>query len=481
MVGDKVAAAVRGARGVRVRAHGVDGLEVDGAGADEADKLVRGVLLGEEVLGILAVNLGHGLDGVAAEDLGVVGAVRVCARDPLDECLLVQHGPDLAVVAGAGVHGLVVGAVDGNLVVDLNAGRGRVHVAPFVMELDGEVVLLLVLALLSMVMGRGAAVDGGGVGPEDGEECGDEEAVAKGALDGVVEFVHGDGLADVVLQVESAADVVFLADAEPVHSLHHASGLAVAAIHVLPGRIRRGPMSLLLPEGERQLVKRHGHIPVRHCLAHMLGMKYHAELAVLHTGHLHLTLENVLHAKLGEVVHLPDLGEVGGLKILLVENLDVLLIESLCLSLLLVEFQSGVEASVVLHIEKLIVVGLENVGEKANRGHRMLVDLAANNGLDQGVRVDAADMDVLGRLIRLDVHAHVGHGIVLHISQIVILRVDIAHSRSRRPFNPASDESFGKDVRIDGADWGVVGPGLSVDGHFEVRRIVAELRLAGIE
>lgn len=55
------------------------------------------------------------------------------------------------------------------------------------MELDGQEALLLV----AVGVDAGGAVDGAGVGPEDGEEGRDEPGVAGAALSGVIEVAEG--------------------------------------------------------------------------------------------------------------------------------------------------------------------------------------------------------------------------------------------------------------------------------------------------
>lgn len=55
----------------------------------------------------------------------------------------------------------------------------------------------------------------------------------------------------------------------------------------------------------------------------------------------------------------------------------------------------------MLHVEELLVVALEDVGDDIRCGSVVPVDLASDDGLDQGEGVDGTDQEALGSSIRL--------------------------------------------------------------------------------
>lgn len=244
VVGHDVAALVHVAGGIGPGGHGVNGLKVNAVLADKAKEAAGRVLLSLEVVGVLAVDLGHGLDGVTTVSLGDIGVLRVAASDPLGKGLLVQGRPDVGTVAGAAVDGLVVRVVDGDLVVDLNSLGFGVIVSALVVELDGKLPLLVLV-----VVDPGSPVDARGISPEDGEESSNQPAVARAALSGVVKAVHGDSL----LAKSEHGDVTneSLVDV-----------LEQAVVHVAPGTVGRAPVATLLSILADELVDGHGQVAV---------------------------------------------------------------------------------------------------------------------------------------------------------------------------------------------------------------------------
>lgn len=376
VVGDQVGAAVHVARGVGEGGHGADGLEVDAVVADDTEDVLSLVLLGEEVVGLTAVDLGHGLDRVTVGGLGNVGALVLGLGDPLGKGLLVQGGPDVVLAGSAAVDGVVAGLVDRDLIVDLDgAGLGVVAVSALVVELDLEaaaVVHVLILhvaavALVATVGLAGGTLDLGWVGPEDGEDGSNEPRVAGGSLDGVVKA------ADVVAVAVGLEHVVVVAQAEAVDISNQAHGSVLEddLVNVAPCAVGRSPLALLLLAAEAggELAHAASDLLVGDSAGNVLSLENNAELAILDAGLLDSGLVELVETQLLKVTELLDARHVRSDEIMLGEDLHVVLLELLSVALLLVELETSKEDRAVLHVKELIVVGLQDIREDARDVH----------------------------------------------------------------------------------------------------------------
>lgn len=225
------------------------------------------------------------------------------------------------------------------------------------------------------------------------------------------------------------------------------------------------PAALLAhSEGGDQLVDGHGNLAVRNSAGELVGVENQAKLAILHAGNLDLGLLDVLETNLLEVVQAADTREVGGLEITLVEDLHVLLVVHLGLALLLVELHAGVQDGLVAHVEELIVVGLEDILEDLGSGHGLAVDLAADESLSEGVRVDGTNAGVLGGRVGAGLLAEIV--ILAHVDEVLVL-VDVALARGAGlALNLVS-----KDRLNEGEDI-AVSFGVANVTHFEVKSYV---------
>lgn len=176
-----------------------------------------------------------------------------------------------------------------------------------------------------------------------------------------------------------------------------------------------------------------------------MGVEDEVHLAVLHAGHLDLHLGKVLEAEVLEVVEPLNLGEIRGHEITLLEDLHVLLVESLRLAVLLIELESGKEHRVVLHVKELIVVRLQDIGQDGGRGRRVFVNLASNESLAKSIRVDSSDVDVLGR--RVGVHLVAtsrGHG--CHLGNLFVVGLKAIRGLLELLAEKGLDQGVGVDV-----------------------------------
>lgn len=318
VVGHEVGAPVHVARGVRVGAHGVDGLEADRVGAHETHEVLPGARAGEEVVRRAVVDLGHGLDRVAAGRRGGrLRDVRVLSGalgQPLGEGLLVHGGPDGAqAVAGAAVDGPVGHVVDGDVVVDVDLGRVGVVLAALAVELDAEAALLL---LLLLPVGRVederlVAADPVGVRPRDGVDGRDEPAVGDGALHGVVELGHLDHLL-VHFLLGHLGRSQGAHGACPVHAHAHAQvdgqvlqPLALDSEAQLvggsPDTVGGCPLTSVLPVWSDGLHQGVGQGMVGQVLAQGLLVKNEVQLATLQEGLFDLEVKRVLESNMLKV------------------------------------------------------------------------------------------------------------------------------------------------------------------------------------
>lgn len=447
VVGNDVAAPVVAASGVGVGRHRVDGLEVHAVGADKAEHVVGRVVLGHEVVRLLAVDLSHGLDGVTTEGLGDVGALRRSASDPLGKGLLVQRGPDVSAVAGAAVHGLVVGVVDRDLVVHLDSLSLGVVVTALVVELDSEALLVVLVHV-----DAGGAVDGGGVGPEDGEQSSNQPAVTDTALDGIIKVVqcllHLTNLEQVEVANEALVDP-----------------LEEVVVHVAPGAVGRRPLALLHAEWADQLVDALGNLVVGQSSAERVSLKHDMKLAVLHASALDRDLLDVLEADVLKVLNSSDLGEVRSHDVALVEDPHLLLRQLHGLPVLLVELQASEEDRVVLHVEELVIVGLEDIAQNLLGAHRLSVDLSANESLNEGIGVDGTDSDILGGRVRAQVVSSTRGPLSLesHV-EVVVAHVEALRDGSSWLLELLAEKGFDEGVGVDVEHLGV-GSGTSHVAH----------------
>lgn len=171
---------------------------------------------------------------------------------------------------------------------------------------------------------------------------------------------------------------------------------------VAPGSIRRSPrLTTLKAEGGDEIVDGHGDGTVGDTTTELRRLNSELELAILRTRSLDIRVLQVLEANLLQVLQLADRGEIRSGEIALLENLHLGFLIALGTALLVVELETSVQDRLVLHVEKLIVVSLEDILEDFGAGDAVTVKVTAEQGFGDGVGVGSADADILGGRVRL--------------------------------------------------------------------------------
>ena len=182
VIGDDVGADVvlTSARGPRD--HGMNGLVAEAVSDDEGENCLCGATARVIVEWRLIGNLRNGCDGITVCRPSDIGLVRCDTRGPLCVRLLVDSGPNLAIIEGATVNGSAGAAVDEYLISDFDQfGRTVVGGVVLGIELDA-------IDVVGRARGTRALDNAIGIGPGNGGESGDQVAIGNIALNRVVEL-----------------------------------------------------------------------------------------------------------------------------------------------------------------------------------------------------------------------------------------------------------------------------------------------------